>query len=625
MPYACHLKKLGKPKVSYICGCMKSYFRILGYVRSFKMNAGLNVLFNILMTIFNLLSLLMFIPFLRLLFDNVDLVTEQPEFAWSAEYPEQWFNYVMSSFIIEHGKAQALLFVCICVGALFFLKNLTRYLAMFFLAPIRNGVVHDLRKQLNNKILELPLSYYSEEKKGDLLARITNDVTMIEVSIMSTLELIFREPIAIFISLVVLFYISTELTLISLVLMPISALVIGYVGKSLRRTSAKGQKKMGDLISNIEETLGGLRIIKGFNAENHVGKKFDYENHRYRVLSNRMLRKRDLAAPMSEFLGAIVMIVLVWFGGQLVFDSEMNGEHFFGFVIVFSQLLRPLQAVSTAYTNIQKGTASIDRINEVLNAKNPIVEKENAFDVKLFNDSVRYENVSFRYEKELVLRSVNVQIKKGQTVALVGQSGSGKSTFADLLPRFYDVTEGQITIDGKPVTDLKIKSLRSLLGIVTQESILFNDSIYNNIAFGKPGATMEKVVEAAKIANAHEFIEPLENGYHTNIGDRGGKLSGGQRQRLSIARAVLSDPPILILDEATSALDTESERLVQEALENLMRSRTSIVIAHRLSTIQHADEILVMKQGEVVERGTHNELLAKNGEYKKLYDLQSFA
>lgn len=604
---------------------MRSYFRILGYVKNYKGNAVLNIVFNILMAIFNLLSLLLFIPFLTLLFDKVEVAVVEPEFEMSGTYLESWFNYKMSEFIVETGKVEALLFVVICVISLFFLKNLTRYLAMFFLAPIRNGVVHDLRKKLYGKILDLPLSYYSEERKGDLISRVTNDVTLIETSIMSTLELIFREPIAIIISLAALFYMSPELTLISLVLMPISALMIGYVAKSLRRTSAKGQEQMGRLVSHVEETLGGLRIIKGFNAEEQVGESFDKKNKHYRTLANRMYRKHDSAAPMSEFLGTVVMCVLIWFGGQLVFDQEMSGEHLLGFAIVFSQLLRPLQAISTAYSNIQKGSASIDRIDQVLDASNPIIEKADPVKIGSFSSGITYSDVTFKYDQEEVLKKVNVDIKMGQTVALVGQSGSGKSTFADLLPRFYDVTEGSIQIDGTDIRELGIKDLRSLMGIVTQESILFNDSVFDNIAFGNPGATKEAVVQAARIANAEEFINKLPQGYDTNIGDRGGKLSGGQRQRLSIARAVLNDPPILILDEATSALDTESERLVQDALDKLMESRTSLVIAHRLSTIQHADEILVMKEGVIVERGKHDELLAKDGEYKKLYDLQSFS
>lgn len=585
----------------------------------------LNIVFNILMSVFNLVSLLLFVPFLSLLFDNVELVTDVPKFAWTGEYFESWFNYQMSSYILAHGKVEALFFVVLCVGMLFLIKNLTRYMAMFFLAPIRNGVVHDIRKQLYSKILSLPLSYYNEEKKGDIIARVTNDVTMVEVSIMSTLELIFREPISIIISIAALIYMSPQLTLISFALMPVSALVIGFVGKSLRRTSSKGQKQMGELLSNVEETLSGLRIIKGFNAEKQSGDKFNEINKHYRNLANRMHRKRDLAAPMSEFLGSIVMIILVWFGGQLVFEGSMSGEKFFGFVIVFSQLLRPIQGVSTAYTNIQKGAASLDRINEVLDTTNPITDPDKPATINGFNSSISYSNVTFKYADDIVLKNINVEIKKGQTIALVGQSGSGKSTFADLLPRFYDVKEGTITIDGTNIKDMTVKDLRNMLGIVTQESILFNDTVFNNIAFGKPGATLNEVKQAAEIANASEFIDQLPNDYYTNIGDRGGKLSGGQRQRLSIARAVLIDPPILILDEATSALDTESERLVQEALENLMRSRTSIVIAHRLSTIQHADEILVMQQGEVVERGTHDALISKGGAYKRLYELQSFA
>ncbi len=577
------------------------------------------------------MAMLLFIPFLRLLFGQTELTLERPDFELSAEYLEQAFNYFMSSYIQEFGgPTGALFFICVTIGILFLLKNLTRYLAMFFLAGIRNGVVRDIRQSLYSKILALPLAYYSEEKKGDLIARVTGDVQEVEVSIMSSLELIFREPVAIALYLITMITISPQLTLISFVLLPIGALVIGRIGKSLKRTSAKGQNKMGELLSNIEETLSGLRVIKAFNGEESAQQKFDTLNNRYRTLMTRLYRKRDLASPLSEFLGSVVMVALVWFGGKLILDTDnesppLSGDEFIGFVIVFSQLLRPIQAISTAYSNINKGIASVERIDAVLMADVTIQEKENATALTAFEQHIQYHNVGFTYDTEPVLKNINLTIEKGKTIALVGESGGGKSTLADLLPRFYDCVEGEITIDGVAIKDCKIKDLRGLMGVVTQQSILFNDTIFNNIAFGLKDISQEAVETAAQIANAHEFITEFEQGYNTNIGDGGNKLSGGQRQRISIARAVLKNPPILILDEATSALDTESERLVQDALYKLMQNRTSLVIAHRLSTIQHADEIIVLKKGEIAERGTHQELLAQQGVYKKLYDLQSFA
>jgi subfamily B ATP-binding cassette protein MsbA len=612
---------------------VKSYFQILKLAFRYKGHAALNVLFNLLYVLFNLASLLVFIPFLSLLFKDPETAERVSPPNWDTmslgQYLETYVNYEMQTYIEVEGKKEALFFICIAVAVLFFAKNVARYLAMFFLAAIRNSVVRDIRKKLYNKIVKLPIGYYSDERKGDILARTTSDVQEVDYSIMSTLELLFREPLAIIISISIMIYWSWELTLFSFILLPVSALVIGRVGKSLKRSSAKGQDKLGQLLSNIEETLSGLKIIKAFNAEDKVNDKFERENNDYRKIMTRLYRKKDLASPLSELLGAFVMVALVWFGGNLVFENAdnggMTGEKFIGFIIVFSQLLRPVQGVANAYTNISKGIASVERINVILEAEDTITEKENAAGIKSFEQEMEFKNVSFAYQTENVLNSINITIRKGQTIALVGESGGGKSTIADLIPRFYDCTDGSIQIDGKDTRDLKIKELRGLMGIVSQESILFNDSVHNNIAFGVENATKEQVIEAAKIANAHGFIKELENGYNSNIGDRGNKLSGGQKQRLSIARAVLKNPPILILDEATSALDTESEKLVQEALEKLMQNRTSIVIAHRLSTIQHADEIIVLQKGEIVERGTHNQLIESNGVYRKLSELQSFA
>lgn len=606
---------------------MKSLLKIVKYIVPYKTLAFLSVFSNILHVIFHLLSILAFIPFLQLLFGNEEKVTVEPEPSWTSDYITDLFSYKMTPYIEQHGDSGALYFICIVVAVLFFLKNLFRYFAKFFLASIRSGVVRDIRRNVYQKILVLPLGFYSEEKKGDIISRITGDVQEIEWSIMNSLEMVFRDPISIVLSLVFMITINAELTLFSFILLPISGLIIGRIGKSLKRTSAKLQVRMGELLSNVEETLTGLRIIKAFNAEEASNQKFQGINEIYRNTMLRMFRKRDLASPLSEFLGAIVMVILVWYGGNMVIDPnvDFNGGEFIGYIAMFSQLLNPAKSLSTAYYNIQKGAASTERVDQVLQAEISIRDKANAQEVKSFEKTIEYKNLSFAYEDAKVLKNINLEIPKGKTVALVGQSGGGKSTMVDLLPRFYDPIEGGIFIDGKDVRDYKIKDLRALMGIVSQRSILFNDTIFNNIALGIENPSREAVIEAAKIANAHEFIEKLPEGYDTNIGDGGGKLSGGQQQRISIARAVLKNPPIMILDEATSALDTESEKLVQDALYKLMENRTSIVIAHRLSTIQHADEIIVMQDGEIVERGNHEHLIAQAGVYKKLTDLQAFA
>lgn len=605
---------------------MRSLLKIAKYMIPYKRYAVSSVLCNIISVIFHLLSILAFIPFLSLLFGDTEPITEKPEFSFTSDYIEGMFNYHMQPYILDNGEKGALMFVCVIVAVLFFLKNLFRYFAKFFIATIRSGVVRDIRRNIYQKILILPLSFYSEEKKGDIISRITGDVQEIEWSIMNSLEMLFRDPISIILSLVFMITINAELTLFSLVLLPISGLIIGRIGKSLKRTSSKLQVRIGELLSQVEETLTGLRIIKAFNAQESASKKFKGINELYRNTMLRMFRKRDLASPLSEFLGALVMVILVWYGGNMVLDSgtDFSGQEFIAYIALFSQLLTPAKSLSTAYYNVQKGAASTERINVVLEAENTIREKKNALVKESFNDKIEYKNLSFSYGKELVLKNINLTIEKGKTIALVGQSGGGKSTLIDLLPRFYDPIEGGVFIDGTDIRDYKIKDLRALMGIVSQRSILFNDTVFNNIALGVENATEEDVIEAAKIANAHEFISKLPEGYQTNIGDSGGKLSGGQQQRLSIARAVLKNPPIMILDEATSALDTESEKLVQDALYKLMENRTSIVIAHRLSTIQHADEILVVHEGEIAERGSHQELVNKKGIYTKLTELQAF-
>jgi len=607
---------------------MKSFRKIIQYAFNYKIYALLNIVFNILAVIFELLSMLLFVPFLNILFEQTTVsITSKPEFSLTKEYFENYFNYTLSQYIEDDNKTKVLLFVCVLVGIMFLLKNVFRYAAMFFIAVLRTGVVKDIRNELHTKLLSLPLLFYSEEKKGDIISRITTDVQEVEWSILNSLELMFKEPISVILSLMVMIAMNPKLTLFSLILLPTSGFIIGRVGKSLKRTSGKLQSQMGELLSSVEETLGGLRIIKAFHAERKVDKKFNTLNQDYTNLHLKMIRKRDSASPLSEFLGSTVMVTLAYYGGSLVLDGEsnFNGGEFIGYIIIFARLLSPIKAISSAYSIIQKGAASAERIEELLVAENNIQEIENPEVLSGFNSSIEYKNVSFGYTSDLVLKNVSVKIEKGKTIALVGESGGGKSTFADLLPRFYDVSSGGIEVDGINIKNLSLDSLRAQIGVVTQESILFNDTIYNNIAFGVENVTEAQVMEAAKIANAHEFIVQQENGYHTNIGDSGNKLSGGQKQRLSIARAVLKNPPILILDEATSALDTESEKLVQDALFKLMENRTSIVIAHRLSTIQNADEILVLQKGNIVERGTHTELIAKEGVYKRLSDLQTFS
>jgi len=596
------------------------------YVRPYIRYVSLNIGFNLLGIFFGLFTLTLAIPFLGLLFGTQQLVHDLPEFQFSAGWVQHYFAYRVTSIIETTGKEAALLWLCGMVVLMFLFKNLFRYLAMYFLAPVRNGVIMDIRNSLYDKILVLPLSYYSNERKGDILTRMTSDVQEIEWSVIGAIEMVFRDPPTVLVYLLTLFFMSPSLTLFSLIMIPVAGILIGKIGKSLRRSSDAGMQKTGELMSLTEETLGGLRIIKAFNAESSSRKRFSETNSALKRLMNRIYRKKDLASPLSELFGAMVIVAIMLFGGRAVLDGSqsLSPEIFMTFILVFSQILPPVKAISQAYYNLQKGKASMDRVDRILNSENTIQNKEGAQKISRFEREIEYRDVSFRYGAEPVLKNIRFTLKKGQTIALVGQSGSGKSSLADLLPRFYDVESGNVLVDGHDVRELEIGSLRSLLGVVSQESILFNDSIFNNIALGKPDASMDEVIRAARIANAHGFIEEMEGGYHARIGDRGHKLSGGQRQRISIARAVLKNPPILILDEATSALDTESERLVQEALAKLMVNRTSLIIAHRLSTIQHADQILVMQSGEIVERGTHQELLLQQGAYKRLYELQSF-
>lgn len=610
---------------------MKGFFQISKLAFSYKRVAFLVILSNLFFVIFNLLSLVLFVPFLDLIFNDKkrDEMVSLSKPVWddntnSFEYFGDLFDYYKVEFIIEKGLVGALAFVCISVLIAFLLKNITRYSAVFHQSFLRMAVVRDLRLRLFSKAINLPLSYHSEEKKGDLMARMTSDLNEIEVAVVYALELIFREPIAIIINLAVLFYFSVELTLFSLILMPVSALLISRIGKSLKRTSKKGQQQMGELMSNIDESIGGIRIIKAFSAEKFAIDRFSGKNKHHQRLITRTFRKRDLSSPLNEFLGAVVLITIVWYGGSMILQdkSELTGTNFITFIIIFSQLLRPISGIASGLTAMKKAEASIDRINGILDIKESIVDPDHPVEKSTLDDVISFENVIFSYGEEDVLKNISFTIKKGTTVALVGESGSGKSTIADLIPRFHDVKKGAIKVDGVDIREMRKKDLRGLISVVAQESILFNDSIRNNIAFGKPDATDEEIEQAARIANAHDFIVATENGYETNIGDRGNKLSGGQRQRISIARAVLSNAPLMIFDEATSALDTESEKVVQDALDKLMQNRTSLVIAHRLSTIRDADKIIVLKKGEIVEEGNHQELIAKDGYYKTLCEIQ---
>lgn len=584
-------------------------------------------IFVVFSIVFGLFSLTMAIPFLGILFDSQPLVTQQVAFDLSMQSIMHNFNYFLSSLILEDGKIYALWIISICVVVTSLLKTGFFYLARFVMIRVRTGIIVDLRNAVYNKLLTLHIGFFTNERKGDIISRMTNDVNEVEFSIVQSIEVLFKEPMTIIVYVAALIYLSPELSIFMLILLPLTGLVIGRVGKSLRKKSVLAQDKLGSLISIIEETIGGMRIIKVFNAQERMDNKFKDSNRSYNKVLMRIWRKRDLASPLSEFLGTLVVVIIMWYGGQMVLGgtATLTSQDFIGYLIVFSQIINPAKTFSNAYYSVQKGLASAERIDFILKTDPKIKNPTNPVRLTQFEDKIEYNNVSFKYIDNLVLKNINLTINKGKTIALVGQSGSGKSTMVDLLPRLHDVTNGKILIDGQDIRNISIRDLRSKMGIVNQEPILFNDTIYNNIAFGVEKATMEQVVEAAKIANAHEFITTTPEGYNTIIGDRGSKLSGGQRQRLSIARAVLANPPILILDEATSALDTESERLVQEAITRVMENRTAIIIAHRLSTIVHADMICVLKNGQIVETGTHSALLAHNGVYKKLYDLQVFA
>ena len=605
-----------------------NYFRqILGFAKPYRGYALLNILSNILYALFGTLAMVSLFPMLNVLFDKTKRLEVKP--VWEGvsglkNYAEDYLNYFVTQKAND-GNDDVLIFMVILVVSMFLLKNVFNYLAMYFITFLRNGVLKDIRNTLYDKIVNLPLSYFSEKRKGDTIARISSDVQEIQHSFLSILELIVREPLMILFTIIMMFLISAKLTIFVFIFIPISGFLISLIGKSLKRKSDRVQKEQGKFLSIIEETLGGLKVIKGFNAEKIFGNKFRESTTQFFKFSNKLLNRQNLASPTSEFLGITVISVLLWYGGQMVLkEKTLDAGLFIVYMGLAYNILTPAKAISKASYSVKKGNAAAERVLEILNTESPLEDKPNAIHIDDFTTAINIDNISFRYEDDLVLKNFSIKVTKGKSIALVGQSGSGKSTIANLVTRFYDVNEGTISIDSTDIRDITKNSLRSLMGLVTQDSILFNDSVKNNVLLGKQDASDEEVIEALKIANAWEFVKDLPKGIETNIGDSGNKLSGGQKQRLSIARAVLKNPPIMILDEATSALDTESERLVQDALENMMKNRTSIVIAHRLSTIQNADNIVVMQKGEIVEQGTHNELLLKNKVYKKLVDMQSF-
>ncbi len=603
---------------------MSSFWRLLHYTKKYRMLIFLSIICNILTALFTVVSAPAIIPFLQILFGIEQSVLEAPTFSFQFDSIKNYANFYLAQLIAQQGKEGALAYVCIGIILIFFFKNLFRYLAAFFLSPVRNGMVRDMRQQLLEKVINLDMEWLSEKRKGDLMARISTDVQEVEWSIFNVLVTVFREPFVIIGSLVFLLYVSPQLTLFVFVLMVFTGVIIGGIGKTLKKKSKKVQELLGNLIVLLEENLSGLRIVKSFGAESRQIAKFQRENDRYNHLLTRLLWRRDLASPLSEFLGIAMVAILLWYGSALVFSGELRAETFMAFLLAFFNVSQPTKSFSNAFYNIQKGMAAVDRIEEVMKVKSSIREAKSPRQIANFQQSIDFQQVTYAYasnERE-ALKNINLKIPKGKVIAIVGASGSGKTTLVDLLLRFYELKQGAILIDGINIKKLKLDNLRTLIGVVSQESILFNDTIFNNIAFGLEGLSQNEVEAAAKIANAHSFILAMEKGYQTTIGDGGSKLSGGQRQRLTIARAILRDPPILILDEATSALDSESEKEVQAALEKVMKGRTTIVIAHRLSTIQHADEIIVLENGAIIERGTHKSLLKQKGAYRRFVELQ---
>ena len=612
----------------------ENFKKIIPYLKPYKSSVILNIIFNILYALFSTLSFISLIPMLDVLFKDAEKVAKEPVYTgiWDiTSYGKDYLYYYITQLTEERGAQYALLLVVCIVISTFLLKNLFNYLGLNYLTIVKNGVLKDLRKNMFDKIIQLPISYYSEKRKGDVMARMLGDINEVKNSFFSILELVVKEPMTILFTIGAMISISFKLTLFVFIFIPISGFVISKIGKSLKSKSSRAQQENGYLISIVEESLGGLKVVKSYNAEKNIISKFNDSINRLLKISISIERKNNLASPMSEFMGIVVIAILLWYGGNMVLVEKLasgepilEGSKFLAYMGLAYNILTPAKAISKASYQVKSGLAAAERVFEVLEVENTITNKPNAIVKDSFTEKISIENINFGYEEENVLKNFSLEIPKGKTVALVGQSGSGKSTIANLLTRFYDVQDGTVKIDGINIKDMTLESLRDLMGLVTQDSILFNDTIKNNIRLGKEDATDEEIIAALKVANAYEFVKDLPNGIETNIGDAGGKLSGGQKQRLSIARAVLKNPPIMILDEATSALDTESEKFVQVALENMMQNRTSIVIAHRLSTIQKADKIVVMQKGEIVEQGTHDELLALNGTYSKLVMMQSF-
>jgi ATP-binding cassette, subfamily B, bacterial MsbA len=603
---------------------VKKFIDILKYLAPYKGRIALNLVFNLLNAAFSVVSFSAIVPFLKILFDSVEKEADPNAVVGSGVLDQ--LNAGFEKYIREEGPMEALFIFCVAIVILFFVRNIFRYLALHQMAFLRNVAVRDLRREIYQKLLRLPMAYYTDERKGQIMARFTNDVAEVEWSVMGALEALFRQPVMIILYLITLLGISWELTLFVIVVLPITGLMIGLIGKSLKRTAKKGQEELGEVVTSLEETVGGIRIVKGFTAEDIFNRYFNKVNDQHFKLMVRLFRKQYLTSPLGETLSAITIALILWFGGNLVLDGHtLNGEFFILYIVIFSQMISPARALSESFVRVQRGISASERIDEILMADEQVLESETAEAITSFKEQIEFRNVSFKYGDEPVLKNINLIVKRGESIALVGPSGGGKTTLVDLMPRFYDVSEGEILLDGKNIKDFKVYDLRGLFGIVSQQSILFNDSVKNNLLIGNQYASDKQVIDALHAANAHGFAVSLSEGLDTGVGEAGNKLSGGQKQRLSIARAILNDPPIMIMDEATSALDTESERLVQDALEKLTEGRTSFVIAHRLSTVQHADRIIVIDKGEIVEMGTHTELLEKNGLYRRLVDLQDLS
>ncbi|MDG2432617.1 ABC transporter ATP-binding protein [Flavobacterium sp.] len=606
---------------------MNNFKRIFSFLVPYKKYAYLNIFFNVLYAFFSTLSFMSLIPMMQVLFDQTKRNTVEPVYTevWQLkEYVENYISFFITNATDTYGVGYTLSVMVALIITIFLLKNVSDYLAMFFITFLRNGILRDMRNAMYKKTLELPLAYFSEKRKGDVIARISADVNEVQTSFLSILELVVKEPLTIIFTIIAMLTISVKLTLFVFIFIPVSGYIISLIGKQLKKQSTKAQEEQGIFLSTIEETLGGLKVVKGYNSENYFNTLFQESTQRFFKLSNSIGNRQNLASPTSEFMGIMVIAILLWYGGSMVLiEKTLNGASFIAYMGLAYNILTPAKSISKASYSVKRGNAAAERVLEILDQQNPITSKVDAINKTDFESTISIKNINFKYEEENVLKDFSLEVKKGQTIALVGQSGSGKSTIANLLTRFYDVQEGTVAIDGQNIKDLNLQSLRGLMGLVTQDSILFNDTIKANIALGKLDASDEEIIAALKIANAYEFVKDLPKGIYTNIGDSGNKLSGGQKQRLSIARAVLKNPPIMILDEATSALDTESEKFVQVALENMMQNRTSIVIAHRLSTIQKADVIIVMQKGTIVEKGTHEELIALQGTYNKLVTMQS--